>query len=183
MTDADGLGYRPFPNIERRNFLQARLEVPLFVRALRLPARVRVLEVGCGRGIALREFKHLLTPTLLVGVDVDPLFVLLAKERCASPGVAPFVMQADVRALPFADGSFEVVIDFGTCYHIDRAEKAILEITRVLVPGGVFATETKVAQTLAHPVRTRGRRLPLAATENLSLKMSAGMWATYSKRG
>jgi protein-L-isoaspartate O-methyltransferase len=45
--------YVAFGNVETRNTLQARIEVPLLIRALGLPRGGRVLEIGCGRGIAL----------------------------------------------------------------------------------------------------------------------------------
>ncbi len=42
--------YVPFPNMEARNGMHARVEVPLMLRALRVPRGGRVLEIGCGRG-------------------------------------------------------------------------------------------------------------------------------------
>ena len=45
--------YRPFPNERGRNWRQGRLEVPLLLRSLKLPEAPRMLEVGCGQGVAL----------------------------------------------------------------------------------------------------------------------------------
>lgn len=59
----------------------------------------------------------------------------------------------DVRSLPFAEGEFDFVIDFGTWYHISRPQEAIEEISRVLEPGGVFCYETRASQLLSHPMR------------------------------
>lgn len=51
--------------------------------------------------------------------------------------------QADVRQLPFADASFDVIVSSGALHHIgrDRAEheRAIAERLRVLKPGGQIA--------------------------------------------
>src|SRR4051812_20124013 len=67
--------YRGFGNVESRNGLQERVEIPLMLRALRLPRGGRVLEVGCGRGIALPVLSERLEPAELVGVDIDPSLI------------------------------------------------------------------------------------------------------------
>jgi SAM-dependent methyltransferase len=43
---------------------------------------------------------------------------------------------ADVRAIPFADGSFDAVYSMGTIEHFAETEDAVKEIARVLAPGG-----------------------------------------------
>src|SRR5919107_1405525 len=63
--------YVPFGNVETRNGLQAWVEIPLMLHALRLPHRARVLEIGCGRGVALPVLDDRLEPAELVGIDID----------------------------------------------------------------------------------------------------------------
>lgn len=172
--------YHPFPDQGPRNLLQRIVEVPLFVRALRLPAGGRVLEVGCGRGIALQVFDSLLRPSLLVGVDIDATFLAEA-TRTVTRRSRIRLAQADLRQLPFPSEAFDVVIDFGTCYHVDASQKALGEIARVLAPGGIFATESKFAQLLAHPVRTRGRRLHVPQGSVLECHQHAGLWLSFLK--
>src|SRR5688500_12839439 len=43
---------------------------------------------------------------------------------------------ADVRALPFATGSFDAIYSMGTIEHFDETEQAVAEMARVLKPGG-----------------------------------------------
>ncbi len=138
--------YQPFPDEEGRNARQARLEVPALVRALGLPSGARMLEVGCGRGIALPVLAQLCAPRSLV-----------------------------------EDDSFDVVIDFGTLFHIARADDAAAEIGRVLAPGGLFVHETKLSQVLSHPVRSRGRRLPSLRSHGLRPRRSAVLWASRAQ--
>ena len=150
-------GHRTFPDVPLRNTLQARMEIPLLVRLLRLTGGGRVLEVGCGRGVALPVLHELLRPRRLVGLDIDA--ALLEHARAAAPAGAE-VVHGDVHLLPFPAASFDLVIDFGTCYHIARPADALREIARVLRPGGRFVHETRISQLLAHPIRAGRRRLP-----------------------
>ncbi len=156
------------------------------IRALRLPRGGRVLEVGCGRGIALPVLAERLVPERLVGVNVDPALVALACARVHAASISAHVLHEDVRALPFESGSFDLVIDFGTCYHVSGgrhgASAALREIARVLCVGGLFVHETPVAQHLAHPVRSFGRTLPWDAVPALERTRTAGLWSVRRKR-
>jgi SAM-dependent methyltransferase len=114
-----------------------------------------VLELGCGGGNALPGLRRALEPELLVGVDL----------------VTDVGVRGDVRALPFASGSFDVVVDFGTCQAV--GPRAVREVLRVLRPGGVLAHETAWAQLIAHP--TGGRR-HLDGLTGLTRLRTAGLW-------
>lgn len=178
--------YVAFGNMEARNGLQERLEIPTMIRALGLPRGGRVLEVGCGRGVALPVIAQRLAPELLVGVDVDPSLVDLAKWRVKDAGISAYVLHEDVRDLPFESGTFDLVIDFGTCYHVSGGTRgagdALREIARVLCVGGRFVHETPVAQHLAHPVRSFGHTLPWSSVPSLQRVRSALLWSVRRKR-
>lgn len=176
----DPAAYEAFGNVEARNTLQARIEVPLLISALALPRGGRVLEIGCGRGIALPVLADRLAPAALVGVDIDPALVAAAMQHVRAHGVQAAVHLADVRDLPFDSASFDLVIDFGTCYHVGGrvagARAALREVARVLRRGGLFVHETPIAQHLAHPVRSFGRTLPWKAAPTLKPFRSALLW-------
>lgn len=173
--------YKPFPNKRGRNWRQQRLEIPLFTRLLDLPPHARVLEVGCGRGIGLPVIAELCRPARLVGIDFDA--ELVAEARSANDGVRAELLRSDVRAMPFTDGSFDVVIDFGTCYHVARPWEALEEISRVLRVGGIFAHETPLNQLLSHPIRSGVRPLPWPAVPDLVPASNALLWAARRKLG
>jgi ubiquinone/menaquinone biosynthesis C-methylase UbiE len=183
MASPSGLveAYRPFPDLEWRNALQTSVELPLLVRLLGLPRGGSLLEVGCGRGIGLAGLARLLRPDLLTGIDVDLLLLAKAESDLGRLGVAARLFRADVRALPFDDGSFDSVFDFGTSYHVSRPEAALREIARVLRPGGVFVHETLVAQALAHPERGSRRGLPWEAAPELVPDRRTLLWGTRRK--
>jgi ubiquinone/menaquinone biosynthesis C-methylase UbiE len=171
--------YQPFPNDEGRNSRQERLEIPALIRALAVPTGSRILEVGCGRGIALPVLAELCQPSRLVGLDVDPALLDEARRNLSGSGANCELVCADVREMPFDDGCFDIVVDFGTLYHIARPTDGLSEIARVLRPGGMFVEETRLSQTIAHPVRSRGRQVPWWSEERLRRQRSAGLWAAH----
>lgn len=175
------MSYRRFANQEYRNVLQRRVEIPALLRALPIARGCRLLEIGCGRGIGLAEFARRCQPGRLVGLDVAPELIDVARERLARFGAKAELFVGDVRQLPFDDRSFDVVVDFGTCYHIDRPDAALREIARVLDDGGMFVHESPLAQLIAHPWRTSGRRLPWSASSELTHDRSAVLWARRRK--
>jgi len=173
--------YRPFPNEEGRNTRQAQWEIPVLVRSLRLPTDARILETGCGRGVALPVLDRLCSPRRLVGLDIDGELLVEAGDSLQEHGTEAELVCGDVRRMPFADEAFDVIIDFGTLYHIAGSQTAVDEITRVLAPGGTFVYETKASQFLSHHVRSRGRRLPAMATHGLRRRRWAMLWASRTK--
>jgi ubiquinone/menaquinone biosynthesis C-methylase UbiE len=173
--------YRPFPNEEGRNARQSQLEIPAMVRALGIPEEARILEVGCGRGVALPVLDQLCRPRRLVGLDIDPDLLLEAAASLREHGTEAELCAADVRRMPFDDGAFDVIVDFGTLFHIARPQAASAEIARVLAPGGMFVHETKASQLLSHPVRSRGRRLPRLEHDGLRHRRWAMLWASHTK--
>jgi 2-polyprenyl-6-hydroxyphenyl methylase/3-demethylubiquinone-9 3-methyltransferase len=175
--------YQPFPNVARRNFMQERLELPLLIGLLGLPKRGRILEVGCGRGVALPVIARTLEPLVLIGLDIDSSLLVEAMRRARQRGVIAAFRQGDVRRLPFPMRSFDMVIDFGTCYHIGSPDVALKEISRVLKPGGLFVYETPTSQLLSHPVRTRGARLPWASVPELRVWRDRVLWKARRKEG
>jgi SAM-dependent methyltransferase len=160
--------YRAFPQEVGRDSAHADVELPVMQRVLDLPRGLDVLEVGCGGGSGLSALRTLLAPRRLVGIDID--HAALARVHDAE------AFEADVRAMPFADASFDLVFDFGTLWHIARPRDALVEIARVLRPGGYFVHETKLNQLAAHPVRSLARRVPWSSVAALSPLRSTLLW-------
>src|SRR3712207_506794 len=99
--------YEPFPNLAYRNALQESVEVPALIRSLRVPRGARVLEVGCGRGVALVPLSELCEPARLTGLDVDSALLGEARDHLARRGVVAELVHGDVRAMPFPRASFD----------------------------------------------------------------------------
>ncbi|PZN09903.1 MAG: methyltransferase type 11 [Bacillota bacterium] len=91
----------------------------------------------------------------VVGLDLTPAMGEAFAREAAERGVsnARFV-QGDVHALPFADGSFDLVTCRRAAHHFGDVERAVAEMVRVLRPGGrlglvdMTAPETSEGATL-----------------------------------
>jgi ArsR family transcriptional regulator len=95
----------------------------------------RALDIGTGTG-RLLEF---LAPRLQsgVGIDASPTMLALARVRLAKPDLSHLtVRQADMYALPFRDGSFEIVLLHMVLHYAEDCAAAIAEARRVLTPEG-----------------------------------------------
>ena len=97
----------------------------------------RVLDVAAGNGnatlAAARRFAH------VTSTDYVPALLSKGRERARAEGLAVKFQEADVEALPFDDGSFDVVLStFGAMFAPDQ-ERTAHEMMRVLRPGGRLA--------------------------------------------
>lgn len=121
----------------------SRAEVAAMRELLALPFGARVLDVPCGWG----RHTELLAEAGCDAFGADLSWPLLRRApRRAGPAGAARYAAADVRALPYRDGSFDAVVNVFTSLglFLDDAEdvRALREAWRVLRPGGLFLLES-----------------------------------------
>jgi SAM-dependent methyltransferase len=100
------------------------------VGELGVSADAAILDVGTGTGANLRLLRNLGFAQVR-GVDFSPEAI----RFCAEKGFGT-IERGDVCALPFADGSFDLVFATDVVEHVDDDLAALREIRRVLRPGG-----------------------------------------------
>jgi ubiquinone/menaquinone biosynthesis C-methylase UbiE len=107
------------------------------VQALRLSGTERLLDVGCGTG----EFERLLLErypgTTLVGVDVTPEMLAVAREKFRDHPATTFFL-AQAVTLPFASEQFDAAVSCNMLHHVPSVEGLLRECARVLRPQGQF---------------------------------------------
>jgi SAM-dependent methyltransferase len=97
---------------------------------------------GCGSGAASVAAASRAAPSgRVVAADVNRH--LLQLGRSTAPGVE--FWEADARALPFPDSSFDVVLCTHVLQFVPQADVAVAELTRVVRPGGRVAVSTWAA--------------------------------------
>jgi ubiquinone/menaquinone biosynthesis C-methylase UbiE len=95
----------------------------------------------------------------VVGVDPAPSLLLVARTLAADLASVSFE-QADGRALPYEESTFDVVVFDSTLCHVPEPDLALAEARRVLRPGGALAifdgdyATTTVALCDSDPLQT-----------------------------
>jgi ubiquinone/menaquinone biosynthesis C-methylase UbiE len=140
--------------------------------AVDLRAGSRVLDVAAGNGnaslAAARRFCH------VTASDYVPALLERASERARADRLEIEFREADAEKLPFADGSFDVVLStFGVMFTPDQ-ERAAAELARVCRPGGKIGLANWTPESfIGQLFKTLGKFLPPPA----GLKPPA-LWGT-----
>ncbi|HUF66424.1 MAG TPA: methyltransferase domain-containing protein [Gemmatimonadaceae bacterium] len=124
-----------YPHRDERDAAAA---VGLLERELAGRLHERILDLACGSGRHTRLLRHL---GWSVGLDLSPVLLQVARANDAN---GPYV-RADMRILPFADGSFSLITNlftsFGYFESDDEHAVVLAEVHRVLRVGGTFVLD------------------------------------------
>jgi ubiquinone/menaquinone biosynthesis C-methylase UbiE len=97
-------------------------------------ARGLVLEIGVGSGLNLPFYGPPLER--LFGIDPSPELLSLAGKRMVDASVPVSLVRASAEQLPFADAVFDTIVMTWTLCSIPNPVAALIEMRRVLKPGG-----------------------------------------------
>ena len=111
-----------------RDGLFARLE-PMTIRAR------EVVDLGAATGLSSQRLKTRFPGARVHAVDVS---LAMLAQHPAGWLRKPSLVQADATALPFADGSIDVVFANLLLPFVDAVDRVCAEVSRVLTDGGLF---------------------------------------------
>jgi ubiquinone/menaquinone biosynthesis C-methylase UbiE len=140
-TTTNNYGFAPAEGHQRERF-----QTQLYTELLNLLddrldfGRIaRVLEISCGRGGGLGHLaRHLPPQVQVIGLDFSAHAIAFCRERYAAVANLAFV-RGHALQLPFADGSFDLVLGHAVLHHLPGLDRALAEFHRVLAPGGTLA--------------------------------------------
>jgi ubiquinone/menaquinone biosynthesis C-methylase UbiE len=100
----------------------------------------RVIDLGCGTAQLTADLTARFPRALVTGVDLSADMLRAARRRLGD--ATPPLVNADVYALPFADGSIDLITNTASYHWYLEYRRALAEIHRVLRPGGHFLLAT-----------------------------------------
>lgn len=109
--------------------------VSQFIDGMAITPGITCLDVGCGNGYAVREMARRTGETgRVIGVDVSPVMVALAKEQTNQPNVT--LMTAEADRLPLPDGEVDRLLSVEMLYYAPDMAAVANEWRRVVKPDG-----------------------------------------------
>lgn len=96
----------------------------------------KVLEVSCGHGGGASWLTRTQRPASYTGLDLNPTGVAFCQRRHRVEGLS--FVQGDAEKLPFADATFDAVVNVEASHCYPHFPRFLAEVARVLRPGGAL---------------------------------------------
>ncbi len=114
--------------------LSDRLEKDLVFSLADVKQGQRALDVGCGTGIFSIELAK--RGIEVTGIDGSEEMLNWARIKAEKEGLRINFLKTNALALPFPDDHFDLILSVCTLCFVEKPQKALLEIKRVLKPDG-----------------------------------------------
>ncbi len=150
-----------------------------FLKFVPVEAGARVLEVGCGTGVVVRDLARLVGRRgEIVGVDLSRRLLARARELCRDAGRGPRIALrvADGASLPFAAGRFDAALAITVILHVPDPLRVVREMARVTRPGGRVGLQDQDFGVVAvtHPDRALTERIMRGVAERVYAEPHSG---------
>ena len=123
-----------------RAALGLRWELPRLLNGVASPAQSRCLEVGTGMGWGTLGLLQRYPSIVAFATEYDRSVLPMSRSyiQYHTPGAQVAFCQANAKALPFPDHTFDIVLALYVLHHVAGYRAAFKDIGRVLNPGGRF---------------------------------------------
>jgi SAM-dependent methyltransferase len=133
-----------------------------------LTREMTLLDIGCGPGTITAALAASVKSA--IGLDREPKAIARADQLAQEAGTTNLrFVEADMNALPFADGEIDAVFFHAVLYHLGPAElfSALAEARRVLRPGGLIGVrDSDIGGNVLYP-------------DSAGLKLSLDLWSRW----
>jgi ubiquinone/menaquinone biosynthesis C-methylase UbiE len=110
------------------------LEQQLLFELLGSVADKTLLDIGCGDGALASDLAR--RGAIVTGLDADSVMIAAARRRTEIEGTQLYLVEGQAERLPFNDAAFDLVVAVTVLCFVRDAERAFIEMARVLKPGG-----------------------------------------------
>src|SRR5688572_6177144 len=132
-----------------RALLQRGYEAPLLEQLGGRTEGMRVLEIGCGRGVGTQIIFERFGAREVHAFDLDPDMVAQARSRLSKyPTERLRLFVGDAARIDAENECYDAVFDFGIIHHVPNWRRAVAEVARVLKAGGRFFFEEVTTHAL-----------------------------------
>jgi SAM-dependent methyltransferase len=136
------------------------------------PRSADAVEAGCGTGRMSLEIAR------RYGWRMFPIDLEQTALAFAAAQGCRRLAQADIAALPFADGQFDAAVSLDVMVYIPRGQEAnvIRELARVIAPGGLLVLRTAALELLrSHHAEFTGERQRFTRSQIMQLASQNGV--------
>jgi ubiquinone/menaquinone biosynthesis C-methylase UbiE len=131
---------------------------------LNLQDGMRLLDSGCGTGSLLKELSESGKELNLYGIDLSPEMIEAARVKLKDEKHIE-LYEGSAADLPFQSNYFDYVVCMNSLHHHANPNQSVVEMTRVLKPGGVMilmdgfvdSTVRKILSRTANVIRNEGK--------------------------
>ncbi|XP_030832655.1 uncharacterized protein LOC105443044 [Strongylocentrotus purpuratus] len=107
----------------------------------RMKSGIRILDLGCGRGLASLAFAESYPNSTVVGLDFSQEAINYGKERAKEKGLTNVeFIREDAACIPDDwNNTIDYIYTFNVIHDLAHADKVLLALNRILKPDGVFS--------------------------------------------
>jgi ubiquinone/menaquinone biosynthesis C-methylase UbiE len=141
-----------------------------------------VLEVGCGRGGGASYVARYLSPKSMKGMDLCKKSIDFCRKHYDVANLS--FCWGNALNLPFADSSFNAVINVESSHRYSNMERFLKEVYRVLRPGGYLLFADLRDEELVEPLKKQMDKCPLKVVkkETITPNVIKALFSTHEKK-